>query len=135
MNSKEKEIFQKLLSIASKQQKIIQKLAQQGQVAPPGTPELTVPDQPAPPGPAAPPPAGKFEPGAIQKMPGKALWEALPPHVQGTLATAPEVRGSEMHIKFKPNQATQANYDAVMKTLQGLTSGGTIQHPYKLRVV
>jgi hypothetical protein len=133
-----KKVIEKLIKIAQTQQKIIEKLAQQ--VAPPGEPELTVGDAPANLGqaPAAAPnpnpPATNLKPSTAPKTAKKTIWEALPHNVQAALFDLREV-DNEMHVRFNPGQQTQANYDAVLKTMQDLTNKNMLQHAYSLKVV
>lgn len=122
----DKEIIKKLLAIATKQQKIITKLAQDsaGKMPPaPGAPVSTAP------------PPDKLEPAKTQKTPAKALWDAMSPQLRGTLAVPPEAHGNDMMVKFKPGQGTQANYDGIMKVLQDLTNKNVIQSAYNLKLV
>lgn len=107
-----KKILEKLLKIASNQQKIITKLAEAQQPAP----------QPAP------------QPLAAKdttKQTARAILNALPPNVQQAIVNIEE-KGKEMHVGFKPGQATQANYDAILQTMQKLTDTNVLPHAYKL---
>lgn len=129
-----KKVLQMLVKIADNQQKIINKLAQAQGLPPDSLPTSQVSvteghgqQQ------AAPPPPTKLDPAKTQHEPDKALWNALPPPLQGTLAGPPSVAGGAMTVKFKPGQATQANYNAVLKHLQELTNKNVIQHPYTLK--
>jgi hypothetical protein len=130
-----KKVLQMLVKIADSQQKIINKLAQ-AQALPPDalpTSQISMTEGHGMP-PSTPPPPAKLEPTQTKKTPAKALWDALPPPLQGTLAAGPEAHGNDMKIRFKPGQATQANYDAVMKHLKDLTNKNVIQQPYQLKV-
>lgn len=131
-----KKVIEKLIKIAQKQQKIIEKLAQDGT----RPVEFTVGDAPANLGqaPAAAPnpnpPATNLKPSTAPKTAKRTIWEALPHNVQAALFDLREA-GNEMHVRFKPGQQTQANYDAVLKTMQDLTNKNMLQHAYSLKVV
>ncbi len=129
-----KKVLQMLVKIADNQQRIINKLAQAQALPPDALPTSKVEfggghEQT----PGSPPPPDKLDPTKTQHTPDKALWNALPPPLQGTLAAPPTVAGGAMTVKFKPGQATQANYNAIMKHLQDLTNKNIIQHPYQLK--
>lgn len=121
-----KKVLQLLVRIADKQQKIINKMAQQNT-------DLVVQDKPQ----AAPvnttPPPTALKPATPSKAdPSQALLAALPPNVKATVNNI-RVQGPDMHVQFAPGKATQANYDAVMKTLQGLINQRVIEHSYNLK--
>jgi hypothetical protein len=129
-----KKVLQMLVKIADNQQRIINKLAQAQALPPDALPTSKVEfggghGQT----PTTPPPPQKLDPTKVQKEPAKALWDALPPPLKGTLAAGPEAAGGDMKIKFKPGQMTQANYDAIMAHLRDLTKKNVIQHPYQLK--
>lgn len=107
MNSRK--VIEKLFKIAQNQQKIINKLAQEANLAP-----------------------QHLDPNKAQKQGARALWEGLGPEFTGRVLTNLEEHGDEMWAGFKPGQRTQTNYDAVLNKLQELTNSGTIQRPYKL---
>ena len=130
-----KKVIETLLKIASNQQKIIVRLAQQQGLPPDSLPNSSVSvtdGQQAPP--SAPPPPTKLEPAKTQKMPARTLIEALPPAVKQGLVNI-EARGSDLLVKFHPGKATQANYDVILKTLQDLTNKNVIQQAFNLKVV
>lgn len=111
--SNEKLIIQKLVALATKQQKILEKLAQ---VNPP-------------------PPAQSLpEPAHPNLRPAQTLLNALPPNAKKSITNIEE-HGSEMRVQFAPGQRNQANYDAVLKTLQQLTSQNVIQKAYQVVAV
>ncbi len=129
-----KKVIEKLIRIAENQQKIIMKLAQ---ALPPdslpnsgstfgGGHEAAPVSEPAP---------TKLEPTKVEKTPAKVFIEAMSPQQKATLAVFPEAHGNEMKVRFKPGQATQANYDSLLKLLQSLTSANKIQQAYQLRAV
>jgi hypothetical protein len=110
-----KKVLEKLLKIASNQQKIIMKLAQDQGVVPTLTPQHMDPNKP-------------------QLRPADKVLQALPPAVRQTVNTLEE-HGNEMRVQFQPGKATQPNYDAVLKTLQDLTNQNVLQRAYTLKVV
>jgi hypothetical protein len=116
MNDKEKLILNKLVSLANKQQKLIHKLAQQ--VPPPGTPEVTVPNQAAPPGPAAAPPATALKPNATNKNEAGTIINSLPPAIKNHLVTL-EVHDGQVKVKWK-SPVSDAVFNVVTKTVQNL---------------
>lgn len=117
-----KKIIQKLIKIAENQQKIINKLAQ----ALPATGKT-----PAPAPELAP---QKMEPTRTQKLPAKAILDALDPVTRQTVVNIEE-RGDDMMVGFKPNQKTQKNYDAVLNTMKKLTDSNVLQRAYTLKAV
>ena len=121
-----KKVLQQLIKIADKQQKIINKLAQQNT-------DVTIGDQQQRPV-SDPGQAQHLDPNKTQHDPAKALLGALPPAVK-PLVTNLQARDSDMLVSFQPGKATQPNYDAVLKTMQTLTNQGVLQHAYNLKVV
>lgn len=123
-----KKVLQLLVRIADKQQKIINKMAQQNT-------DLVVQDKPqGAPVNTAPPPTS-LKPGAVSHAdPGQALLAALPPNVKATVNNI-KVQGPDMHVQFQPGKANQATYDAILKTLQNLTNQGVVQHAYNLKAI
>lgn len=111
MDNNTKKVLEKLLKIASNQQKIINKLAQDA------TPDLA---------------PQHLDPNVSQKQSARALWDSLGPAFTGKVLTNIEEHGDEMWAGFKPGQKTQTNYDAVLKKMQELTDAGTLQRAYKL---
>jgi hypothetical protein len=103
-----KKVLEQLVRIADKQQKIINKLAQ---------------DLPQ-----------HLQPGKVQKAPAKALYDALQPEVKSAISDL-AARGTDMLIRFHPGKGTQQVYDAVLSTLQTLTNQNVIQQAYTLKAV
>jgi len=133
----QKKVIEKLLKIATNQQKIIMKLAQQQQGLPPDalpTGGATVGEGKEHQLGNEPPPT-HLKPAPTQKNPEAVFYGAMSQGQQGLLASAPQVQGSNMLVKFKPGAATQANYDGLLKLLQSLTTAGKIQHAYALKTV
>lgn len=131
-----KKVLEKLIKIAENQQKIIMKLAQAQGLPPDSLPNSGTTfggGKEAPT--ASEPPPQSLEPTKTQKTPARAFYEAMSPQQQGILVGGPEAHGNEMRIKFKPGQATQANYDGLLKLLQNLTSQNRIQQAYQLKSV
>ena len=131
-----KKVIEKLLRIAANQQKIIMKLAQAQGLPPDSLPNSQVSmteGQGAPP--ATQPPPQSLEPTKTQKTPAKAFYEAMTPQQKGMLVGGPEAQGSDMKVRFKPGQATQPNYDSLLKLLQTLTSQNKIQQAFNLKPV
>lgn len=127
-----KKVIEKLIRIAENQQKIIMKLAQ-------ALPPDSLPSGGATIGGGkehqlgSEPPPQHLDPAKTVHQPAKVFFDAMSPQQKALLAASPEVRGSEMHVKFKPGQATQANYDGLLKLLQSLTTQNKIQQAYQLR--
>ncbi len=131
----DKKIIAKLAEIVQKQQKIIMKLAQAQGLPPDALPtggstfgggkEHQLGSEPPP---------QKLEPAPTVHEPAKVFYNAMSPQQKGMLASGPEVHGNEMRIKFKPGQATQPNYDGLLKLLQNLTTQNKIQQPLALKV-
>lgn len=113
-----KKIIEKLVKIAHNQQKIIHKLAQQAGVS---TPTDTVL------------PTGHSNPIA-HKDSAAAIIEALGPFY-GRVVSDVNVTGNTVNVTFKPGQATQANYDHVLKVVQALQNSNVlVGGPYSVRV-
>lgn len=130
----EKKVIEKLAEIVQKQQKIIMKLAQAlppdalptgGSSMTPGKEHMLGNE----------PPPTKLDPSKVVHDPAKVYYEAMSPAQRNLLAFAPQAVDSNMNIRFKPNQATQANYDSLFKLLKDLTSQNKIQQAYNLRSV
>lgn len=131
-----KKIIEKLIKIAENQQKIIMKLAQAQGLPPDALPtggstfggghEMPTATQPPP---------QHLEPSGTQKNPEAVFYGAMTPAQRGLLAAAPVTRDNQMQIRFKPGQATQPNYDGLLKLLQNLTNQNKIQQAYQLKVV
>lgn len=111
-NMDSKKVIEKLVAIADKQQKIINKLAQ----AQAG--ELSQ----------------HIDPSKAPKTPARALLDALPANVRSLVVNI-EAHGQDMVVMFKPGAKNQANYNAVLKTLQDLTNKNMIQDSYNLKAV
>ncbi len=107
MDDKTKQAINKLIAIADKQQKTINKLAQ------------VLPNH--------------LDPEETQKDANKVLMAALPVTLQSVIQQLIEREG-DMLVSFKPGQTNQANFDAVLKTLQKLTNEGKIQRAYALKL-
>lgn len=113
-----KKIIEKLVKIAHNQQKIIHKLAQQAGVSSPVETEMT----------------GKSNPIA-HKDSATAIVEALGAFY-GRAISDLNVSGSNVNVAFKPGQATQANYDHVLKVVQSLQNSNVLMGgPYSVKVV
>lgn len=111
-NMDSKKVIEKLVAIAEKQQKIINKLAQAQ------TGDLTQ----------------HLDPNKTPKTPARALLDALPANVRSLVVNI-EAHGQDMMVMFKPGAKTQANYDVILKTLQDLTNKSLIQNSYNLKAV
>jgi hypothetical protein len=102
--SNEKLIIQKLVALATKQQKILEKLAQ-----------------------TTPPPDAQNNPQHLGGMarpnlrPAETFLNALPPNVRKNVVNIEE-SGNEMHVKFAPGQDTDANWNVVFNTLKTLVN-------------
>lgn len=121
-----KKVLQLLVKIADKQQKIINKMAQQNT-------DLVVHDKPAGGGTGQQPPPQNLDPAKqTHTDPAQVLLAALPPNVKGTVNSI-RVQGPDMHVQFQPGKANQAAYNAIMKTLQSLTNQRAIEHAYNLK--
>lgn len=105
-----KKVLERLIKIADSQQKIINKLAQ----------EL--------------PPPQDLKPAPTQKNPQDVLMAALTPALQSQIQLL-RPRGGDMEVKFNEGQATQSNYNMVLRTLQKLTNEGKIQQAYELKLL
>ncbi len=110
-----KKVLEKLLKIASNQQKIIMKLAQDQGAVPVMAPQHLDPNKP-------------------ELRPADKLLQALPANIKPVVTTIEE-HGSDMLVQFKPGQKTQPNYDAVLKTMQDLTNQNVLQRAYNLKAV
>lgn len=102
-----KKVLETLIRIAQKQQKVINKMAQ----------DLT---------------PQTLEPVKTQKTPSKVLFDALDPAIKANVQHIEE-HDNDMTVFFKDGQKTQANYGAVLATLQKLTSQNIIQKQYNLK--
>lgn len=117
-----KKVLEKLVVLAEKQQKIINKLAQA--LSDGGGASADLAPQ-------------HLDPNVSQKKPAEAILNALStqaPAVRQAIINIEE-RGSDMMVGFKPGQKTQKNYDAVLSTMQQLTDKGVLQHAYNLKAV
>ena len=128
-----KKVIEKLLKIATNQQKIIMRLAQG--LPPDSLPnsQVSVTDSQGKPAATETPPAS-YKPAPTQKTPARTLLEALPPAVKQTIVNI-EARGNELLIRFHPGKGTQPNYDTVLRVLQDLTNKNVIQQAYTLKPV
>lgn len=106
-----KKVIEKLLKIATNQQKIIMKLAQAQELA------QSLPD-----------------PNKPQLRPADKLLQALPPAVKQTVTTIEE-HGDEMLVQFQPGKKTQQNLDAVVRVMQSLTDQNVLQKAYVVKAV
>lgn len=107
MDTKTRDAINKLIAIADKQQKTINKLAQ------------ILPNE--------------LEPAETQKDANKVLFAALPVTLQSVIQQLIE-RDGEMLVSFKPGHTTQANYDTVLNTMRKLTNEKKIQRAYELKL-
>lgn len=115
--SNDKEIIKKLLAIATKQQKIITKLAQ------------TVPASHEP-------PPTHLKPSTTHQSPedaAKLLFDGLDAASKANVESVTVADGTSLMAKFKPGRLNQPNYDKVLATLQKLTDSGTIQSKWALK--
>lgn len=117
-----KKVIGQLVKIAEKQQRIINKLAQ----------NMPVGDA-APMGGSHEPPPNELKPAPTQKESGKVLLESLDPVTRANVDDIFDHRGI-LYVRFKEGKETQSNYNAVLKVLQGLTQSGKIQQAYELKV-
>jgi len=108
MDSKEKLIIQKLFRIAQNQQKIITKLAQQ-QVS--VSPAQSLPQGQAP-----------------TTHEAQAIIQALPQNVKTAIASI-EVHGSDVLVRFKPNQDSDAAFNVVQQVVTRLQQQNVLQQP------
>lgn len=90
-----KKILEKLFAIASKQQKIIEKLAQ---VAPP---------------------AQDFSTAAPNTREAQTILAALPPAVRPAVAIL-EVHGNDVKVRFQPGKSSDAAFQAIQQTVTSL---------------
>jgi len=129
-----KKVLEKLLKIAANQQKIILKLAQA--LPPDALPSgnTTFGDGVETPTTSQLPPQ-QLEPDKTVKVPQKVFYDAMSPQQKAMLVGGPEVHGNNMQIKFKPGQATQANYNSLLQLLQDLTNQNKIQQAFNLKYV
>lgn len=95
-----KKILEKLLSIATKQQKAIEKLAQ---VIPASMPTLN-----------------QHTPREAQ-----AILSSLSPAVRGTVAIL-EVHGTVVKVRFQPGKGSDAAFQAIQNTVNALASTGKL---------
>jgi len=128
-----KKIIETLVKIASNQQKIIHKLAQQ-QLPPDSLPTSQVGVSGGhPQAPAAPPPATSLAPNkppAGAKSEGDMIRDALPADAKGSVAAIHVTQGN-VAVSFKPGHASQSNYDAVLATVKKLQNTNPPQLPGK----
>jgi hypothetical protein len=122
-----KKIIEKLIKIAEKQQKIIEKLAQQA--------ELTVGDPKASAAPTAPAATSLTPNPTAPKREADTILASLPVNLKPAVALL-EVHGGTVSVKFKPGQATQQNYDAVKNLVQQLQTANKLPgQTYNVHVV
>ena len=104
-----KKVIEQLVKIAEKQQKIINKLAQEMPQA--------------------------LQPQSTQKRPAEAILAALPPNVKAGVEIL-EVHGEEVRLRLKPGGNQQAVYDGVMKTVTDLQNSNVLSGAsYTVKVV
>lgn len=121
-----KKVLEKLLKIAEQQQKIITKLAQ---ALPPDslpTSQVSMTDGKTQ-APASQPPAQDLKPRQLPHQDVQAMVLAANPKLSGAVASVAYGAPGQITVSFKPNQATQANYDAVLATVQKLENEQKIQ--------
>lgn len=100
-----KKVIEQLVKIAEKQQKIINKLAQDMNQ----------------------PPAQSYStPQVSQKRPAEAILNALPANVKAGVAIL-EVHGEEVRLRVKPGVNEQAVYDGVFKAVTQLQNSNVLQ--------
>lgn len=102
--------IEQLVKIAEKQQKIINKLAQ----------ELS---------------AQQFQPQVSTKRPAEAILNALPANVRAGVQHL-ELHGEEVRLAVKPGANAQAVYNGVFKTVTDLQNQNVLQGAsYKITVI
>jgi hypothetical protein len=122
----QKKVIEKLLKIAENQQKIITKLAQ---ALPPDsvpTSGATMTDGQSQ-APASQPPPQNLKPNPQQHKDIQALVLGANPKLSASVASVAYGGPGQINVSFKPGQATQSNYDAVLATIQGLEQAQKIQ--------
>lgn len=102
-----KKVIEKLLSIAEKQQKIIQKLAQ--------TPGNGLPPQ-------------ALEPSQPTLREADVILHALPTNVRPLVARL-EVHGQDVLVQFVPGKASDPAFAAVQNTVSNLQQQNVLQRP------
>lgn len=105
-----KKVIEKLVSIAHKQQQIINKLAQ------------------------IPTPPMRLEPVKPQLHPGSVVLEHLPPAVKAAVKSI-EPRGDTLDVHFQPGKASQQALNVITQTVQSLLKQNTLQTPYKVNPI
>ena len=122
----QKKVLEKLLKIAENQQKIIVKLAQAlPPEALPTSGTTFTPGQAAPA--ASQPPAQHMAPKKVEHQDLQAMVLAANPKLSAAIASVAYGGPGQITVSFKPSQATQANYDAVLATVQKLENEQKIQ--------
>ncbi len=122
----QKKVLEKLLKIAENQQKIIMKLAQMPAPATPTSEVSTYSPGQAAPAPSA-PPAQHMAPKKMEHQDLQSMVLAANPKLGGAVASIAYGGPGQITVSFKPSQATQANYDAVLATIQKLENEQKIQ--------
>lgn len=121
-----KKVLEKLLKIAENQQKIITKLAQA--LPPDSLPtsqvSMTGGHSQAP---ASQPPPQDLKPKSVQHQDLQTMVLGADPKLGGAIASIAYGGPGQINVSFKPNQATQANYNAVLATVQKLENEQKIQ--------
>lgn len=133
-----KKVIEKLIKIAEKQQKIIEKLAQQAGLPPDSLPTSSVDMSGGHPAPvSAPPPPADLKPHTPKQFggEGQVIMQALPPNVQAVVNSI-QVSSGAVNVSFKAGGATQANYNVVLNAVKQLQASGKLMgSSYKVHVV
>ena len=103
--------LKKLFAIVQKQQQIIEKMAQQAQIPP-----------------------TKLEPAKVEFHPEAVVKQHLAPAVANSIYSL-KVQGNTLWVSFKSGMATQANFDAVLKTVQQLVNKNLLPFAYEVKAV
>lgn len=97
--------LKQLLIIVQAQQKVIEKMAQMQNMP------------------------TKLEPAKPELMPQDVVMAHLPLALKNCVEHI-EARATNLNVKFKPNCATQANLDAIVKIVQGLVRANKLSFNY-----
>jgi hypothetical protein len=123
-----KKVIEKLIKIAENQQKIITKLAQQAGLPPDSLPTSQVSmsggQHQAPPSPPSP---QDLKPRTLPHQDLQSMVLGANPKLSGAVASIAYAGPGQINVSFKPGQATQPNYDAVLATVQKLENDQKIQ--------
>jgi hypothetical protein len=123
-----KKVIEKLIKIAENQQKIIVKLAQQAGLPPDSLPtsQVSMTEGQHAPTPTQPPPQD-LKPRTLTHQSLQAMVLGANPKLSNAVASIAYAGPGQINVSFKPGQATQPNYDAVLATVQKLENEQKIQ--------